>query len=527
MISATFEIMRILLLLLLISPFRGFGQNHYLLYLSDKQNAKPIELSDRAIARREKNNVAWSEHDLDLSSSYLQTLSEQGQIKGSSRWLNAVHYVTSLSEDEIKMAFPFVLEAKFIEVKATKIRKDGFESSIPKSIDYNVADTQIMLNGIDCLHDQGFRGQGVYLAVIDAGFKGMDTISYFDSTYLNGRVLDTYDFVNGTNIYDYSSHGTAVSSCIFGFGQTMGSNNYSGGAPEVDVALYVSEDVFSETLIEEFNLVQALERCDVEGVDIANISLGYTTFDNPADDHDYSDLDGNTTIAAQGVNTAASKGIIVVAAAGNSGPGTISTPCDSDSCLCVGAVNNNANYAPFSSVGPNADSQVKPDVASTGWNTWLINDAGQLVTGNGTSFASPMLAGGVACLIGANPGLNAMDIIDAVRESGHQYLSPDIYLGYGVADFCVASNTLGLINGSQELVSEWIRTYPNPFGNTLTIQVSNKELIGTGVELIDMCGIVIRSFELSTAEMELDLTDLSSGLYQLRAGEISVSVIKH
>jgi serine protease AprX len=519
-------VMQKLLLLLILFPFVGSAQSSYLVYLTDKQHSNYVEFSERSKQRREKNAVHLNEMDLEVSPYYLNELKIQGEIRGTSRWMNAVYYKSSLSESEIKSNFPFIKQVVSFEFEPTKIRKDVFETHTPKSIDYSAADTQIRQIGIDCLHDEGFRGSGVYFAVIDAGFKGMDTISYFDSTYLNGRVLDTYDFVNEIGVYDYSSHGTAVSSCIFGFGQTMGSANYSGGAPDVDVALYVSEDVFSETLIEEFYLVQALERCDVQGVDIANISLGYTTFDDPLEDHSYNDLDGNTTIAAQGVNTAVSKGIIVVAAAGNSGPGTISTPCDADSCLCAGAVNNTGDYAPFSSVGPNADLQVKPDVAATGWDTWIINDAGDLVTANGTSFASPMLAGGVACLINAHPNMTAMEIITAVRESGHQFNTPDIYLGFGIADLCVALTELNQQSASLNELELSFQIYPNPTNDFLVIELNGENIMNQKLEILDMAGRVLHTQEIDAPQTKISVSTLSRGVYQLRVGGEAMNWVK-
>lgn len=512
-----------LLLLFLLLTSQSFSQSDYLVFLKDKQGSTRVELTQRSLDRRQKNHLQFDDNDLTIAPNYISELKFVGQVKGESRWLNAVHLKSDLSKEELLNQFNFIQEVKEITSSSqTKIVKD-LNLAITKSIDYNVADTQIRQIGIDCLHDQGFMGEGVYVAVIDAGFKGMDTISYFDSTFMNGRLLDVKDFVNNTNVFDYSAHGTAVSSCIFASMQNQGSANYSGGAPLVDVALYVSEDVSSESLIEEFNLVQALERCDMQGVDIANISLGYTVFDNPNDDHSYSDMDGNTTIAAQGVNTAFTKGIVVVSAAGNEGPSTISTPCDSDYGLCAAAVNNQGYHAFFSSLGPNADNQVKPDVAATGWDTWIINDEGEIVTANGTSFASPMTAGAVACLIGAHPSSTAGQIIDAVRMSASQYTNPDNQIGFGIADMCAADLLLTNTASIQESVKE-IQIFPNPVEDELFIQGLNK---GSTLILRDVSGKILLKLDVVEQNVNIDLSQFSSGIYYLSIGSLTKKLIKN
>lgn len=511
-----------LLLFLLLLPLVSTAQNEYIVYLKDKSGSELVNLNSRSLQRREKNKVLMNEQDLAVSQQYIAAIEEDCEVKGVSRWLNAIYVTSELSTEQLSSNHSFVRSITPINSKLESvIRKDvlGLEM---KSIDYNVADTQIRLNAIDCLHDNGYTGNGVYLAIIDAGFKGMDTISYFDSTFLNGRVLDQYDFVNGLNVFDYSAHGTAVSSCVFGYKQNAGLMNYSGGAPMVDVALYVSEDVFSESLLEEFNLVQALERCDQQGVEIANISLGYTVFDNSSEDHPYSDMDGNTTIAAIGVNTAVTKGIIVVAAAGNLGPSTISTPCDADSCLCVAAVDNLGNYAPFSSVGPSADGQVKPDVAATGWRTWIVNDAGELVTGSGTSFASPMLCGGVACLIEAHPTMSAYQITQAVRQSGHQSSTPDNLLGFGIANMCDADQSLTLQSASLNELEDVIKVYPNPAKNKITVK-GLKET--SEVRIVDASGSIVWESFIDQNEL-IDLSTIAPGSYQLLVGTYAVPFIK-
>ena len=338
--------------------------------------------------------------------------------------------------------------------------KTTLNSSISVS-DVTSSATQIEQLNLDCLHDLGYTGNSIYLAVIDAGFNNMDNINYFDSVYLESRVLDNYNFVNNTPfVYAFSGHGTAVSSCIVA--EKAGMDNYAGAAIDVSLALYVAEDVTSETEIEEFNVVLALERCDSAGVDLANISLGYFNFDDSTTSHVYADLDGQTTIAAMGVNTAFSKGIVVLTSAGNSGPSNISTPCDASDGLCVGAIDEFGDYASFSSVGPNAAGQVKPDVAAMGKDSWVIMASGDLSVGSGTSFSSPIMAGATACLIQANPTKTAGQIMEAIRESAHQFSAPDGLLGYGIPDFCVANDILNNSAVINESAFGKLQVYPVP-----------------------------------------------------------------
>lgn len=495
----------------------SFGQQKCIVYLNDKPNASYVEFSQRAEIRRSKNNVSLSERDKEVSQEYLTELAKFGKVKSTSRWLNAVVLEGEFIDDKLLAKIPFVKRVEVCEEHKVLKRKDIFEYSVPKSLNYGNADTQVRQIGADCLHDLGYTGTGVYLAIIDAGFQGMDTISFFDSLYNSGRVLDTHDFINGTSVYDYSLHGTAVGSCIFGY-KASGPVLFAGTGIGVDVALYVSEDVGSETPIEEFNLVAALERCDVQGVEIANISLGYVDFDDPMDNHAYADMNGQTTIAAQGVNIAASVGIVVVAAAGNSGPSFISTPCDADSCLCIAAVDNEGNFAPFSSVGPASDGAIKPDVAATGWDTWVVLNDGSLVMGSGTSFASPTMAGAVACLIDAQPSATAIDIIEAVRKSGNQYNFPDEFLGYGIPDMCVANDTLIEQFAGVAEQGNGISIFPNPVADWIHVELNGSA--AKEAEILDINGKRISLISLENIT-SIDVSALNSGVYFISIQELN------
>ena len=481
-----------------------WSQQKMLVFFDDKpgQNSFEQNFSDKSLNRRARLNVDWDFYDLPVNPDYLKTLQSAGKIKSVSRWLNGVVFETKLSAQEIRDQFPFVKD-----VRSAGIVLDSDPEVNAKNLDYGVGFNQADQINADCLHDAGFTGEGVYVAIIDAGFYRLDSMSYLENLFTENRILDSYNFVNpGNDVFNSSGHGSRVLSCIAGF--KTGTEPFAGTAVDVNIALYLTEDVFSETEIEEFYLVAALERCDSVGVDVANISLGYFEFDDSTTSHVYADLDGKTTISARGINIAASKGIAVVTSAGNSGPSNISTPCDSDGVLCVGAVDELGTYAPFSSVGPSFDGDVKPDIAARGWWSWLVNnDNDTLGQGNGTSYASPIACGGVACLRQAHPYASVSELFQAVRASASQFSNPDIYLGYGLPDFCLAHDLLTQLELEKETL-----IFPNPADDKIVITSSSTE---KKIDLFDATGTLVRSIPNAQYETTILTSDLAAGVYMM------------
>lgn len=493
------------------------AQQTKILFFKNKQSIisldNSIMISPRSVERRARQGIKSDSYDAPLNEQFIQQLSETGTILNTSKWLNAVSYSTDLSEDELKNKFDFIERIHSIEkVKPTLPNKhEAFE----KSLNYGNALAQMEQINLKCLHDLGYTGQGMYVGVIDVGFRNMKTNGYFDIAYSESRILDTFNFVNPSlTVYDRSGHGTTVSSAIVG--EKAAPDEYAGTGVDVELALYLSEDDASETEIEEFNLVAALERCDSVGVDVVNISLGYFDFDDPLTSHVYADLDGVTTIAAQGVNVAKGKGMFVAVSAGNSGPSNISTPCDADGAFCVGAVDEFGVLADFSSVGPSADGQVKPDVVARGKDAWLIDEWGSTGQGNGTSFSSPIIAGATACLIQANPSKSVQEVMDAIRQSSSQYASPDEFKGYGIPDFCVANDLLQTDSGLDENKDELLLIYPIPAKDVLNISgFSTSEKVN--VFLYNGLGKKILSTAKTSndSELKIDVSQLYKGVYTL------------
>jgi subtilisin family serine protease len=296
-------------------------------------------------------------------------------------------------------------------------------------------DKQQAVYNLHPLHQAGFQGQGILMAVCDGGFYNADTLSCFRDSLALGH----FDFTDDKDDFfgPTGNHGTCCLSAISGI-----TEGYHGAATQAQYYLIRSEEYATESPKEMDNLVAALEKADSLGVNIFSVSLGYSSFDNPDWTLPKSALDGRTTRVSMAATIAARKGMLVCVAIGNEGDKpweTLSVPADADSVLTVGAVDTLRTIGVFSSHGPSADGRVKPDVCAVGVRTTLINPLGQIVQSNGTSFATPLVAGLAACLWSALPTENAMQIRERIIRSADRYTTPDAQLyGYGIPDAWVA-----------------------------------------------------------------------------------------
>ena len=403
-------------------------------------------LSAKAIERRRKQNLPIDSTDLPVCRKYIDEIRKQGvKIVVTGKWDN---FVTVSCNDTTLIdriaALPFVLstEKVWISPGAGKPSMATERDSVlnqptihPDSI-YGRAITQIQMSNGDKLHEAGFKGQGMTIAVIDAGFHNVDKITAMQ----NIRILGTKDFVNQqADIFAESSHGMSVLSCI-------GMNRpdiMTGTAPEASFWLLRSEDEYSEHLVEQDYWSAAVEFADSVGVDVINTSLGYYSFDDKSKNYKYRDLDGRHALMSRQASHIADKGMILVCSAGNSGAGSwkkITPPGDADNVLTVGAIDKRAVLATFSSVCNTADHRVKPDVVAVGVGSDVIRTDGNQGRANGTSFSSPIMCGMVTCLWQACPTLTAKEVIELVRRSGDRAGFPDNIYGYGVPDMWKAYN---------------------------------------------------------------------------------------
>jgi subtilisin family serine protease len=505
-----------LFLFFAFSGFNVFAQfSKYVIQLKDKTGTpfsinNPSEfLSPKSIQRRVKQNIEVTESDLPISPRYLDSIRSIGNVTvlNQSKWLNQVciETVDQNALEKIK-SFSFVKSSKPVQRKFNPvvISREKFNEEI-KGRDsskspfdtkdyytYGHSFDQINIHHGEYLHNNGFHGEGMLIAILDAGFYHYQTLPAFDSVRMNGQILDTYDFVDNKNdLNEQSAHGMQCFSIIASNipGELVGSS------PKANFYLYRTEDASSESLVEEQYWIAAAERADSIGVDVITTSLGYNRFDNPVFDHTYQDMNGKTTMIAKAASMAAQKGMIVLAAAGNEGNDPwhfIVTPADADSILTVGAVNYSGNPASFSSYGPSSDGRVKPTVASVGVGTAISSTTGPIVTGNGTSFATPNLAGLVTCLWQAFPDFTNMEIIKAVKKSSSKYFSPDERIGYGIPNFELAFKDLEQQRENRNIITilgdERLKVYPNPFSNEIIIAINPENTGKIYFRLLDVTG---------------------------------------
>ena len=456
-----------LTLLLLVTSISSSAQSRYLVKFKNKGSntftlSNPATyLSQRSLDRRTRYGIALDSTDLPVTPRYLDSLRAIPTVVvlNTSKWLNQVSIlITNTSSGNIAAvqakinSFPFVQASSAIASRtitgispAGKKMETG-DGSISQRMSGMEADffsygqslNQIKIHNGEFLHNIGLRGQSMVIGMLDGGFQNYLTVAAFDSARTNGQILGTYDFVaNETNVNNDHPHGEQCFSIIAGNlpGQ------YVGSAPKASFYLFRTEDVASEYPIEEHNWVCGAERVDSAGGDVISSSLGYYEFDAPlqALSHPFSHMDGNTTMAAIGADLAAKKGVLVVNAAGNQGSpsdpwGRIITPADGDSVLAVGAVNTSGVPGNFTSRGPSADGQVKPDVASVGVATFVANQNNTISSGNGTSYACPNIAGLATCLWQGFQEYNNMKIITTLRQVGSRATNPNDTIGYGIPD---------------------------------------------------------------------------------------------
>ena len=535
--SLFFPGIALLLIQACLAPFTNLraqeetAPGKFRILFTDKNNSpfsieRPEEfLSERALQRRQKQNISIDYKDIPVNPAYIQEIVSTGaRILTVSKWFNAVTidhadasalgsitdlpFVRSVSRKKSLLLVPVQKEM----VIASPMEKSG--------ISYGHSARQIMIHKGDKLHEMGFTGTGMHIAVLDAGFSDVDNHEAFSMLWQENRILGTRDFVNpGASVFREHTHGKTVLSVIGG----SIPGTLSGTAPDASFWLLRTEDGASEYRIEEDNWIAAAEFADSAGVDIINTSLGYSVFDDPLQNYSYADMNGQKARISAAADIAASKGMLVVVSAGNEGQslwGHITAPADADSVLAVGAIDSTLVLARFSSSGPSYDGRVKPDVCAMGVKTFGVNAAGFLTGSNGTSFSAPVITGLAACLWQANPKAGAMDILKAIQESADRYLQPDTLYGYGIPDFFLAHNMLKNHFMPADSVNPYT-AFPNPFSSVIYLRLTEEEASEILVTLYDMAGRTVYSSRRQTGEHEFfmvacdDLSFLSKGIYLL------------
>lgn len=518
---------KILLICFVLIQFSAAAQQDAWVYFNAKENvaasiANPITiLTQQAIDRKNAYGIAIDDRDVPVNEAYITALKapETGvTVLAKSKWFNAVYVRgTEVDINNLVSNFSFVESVQFADSSLNPPGRfeeisDKFEIEDTEVIfNYGSALNQIDMINVDDLHAQDFTGEGIIIAVLDSGFNNVDTMGAFQRLRDNGDLLDGYDFVDRVeDVYAFTGndHGTKVLSNMAGFIQ----DQYVGTAPDASYYLFRTEDVFTETPVEEAYWVEAAERSDSLGVHIINSSLGYKTYQNPNYSYSNSDLDGQTAFVTRGANIANEKGIIVVTSAGNSGANGVGAPADAAGVMSIGAVDADGNYVSFSSQGSPIQPTQKPDVVARGGLSFVINSNNVIVNNNGTSFSSPTMAGGIASLWQALPSFDHEEIKSFVRMSSSQYTTPDFFLGYGIPNLQVALD-IGLSLQEEEFFE--FKVFPNPVSDILNIQIPTFNEF-TNLKIYDVLGKTVIDRNLNESSNTIDVSFMAPGMYIMR-----------
>ena len=452
--------------------------NRYVVFFRDKAQhplslSEPQQfLSNRALLRRQRENISLTEQDLPVHPNYREQVEavRETEVLFASRWKNALLVQAKAEALEQIQNLPFVRDVEWVAKGKHPARN---EKPPPQPVQHywHVSTESLPLNylqnaalGIDVMHKEGFKGQNVWIAVLDAGYKGVDKQKAFAHLFQKKRVLMTYDFVTRHEDVYYNEslsgqeHGTSVLSCIAAYVPQI----YEGGAPEAHFALFITEDTRSEQKVEEYYWLLAAERADSLGVDIITASLGYRTFDNKETSYKYDDTDGETAVSTLAAQWASERGMLVISSAGNSGSepypyDKISPPADAPHILAVGGTDPGGHRVPFSSKGPTFDKRLKPDVVAQAHEVLVFNGKGQFVNLSGTSFAAPMITGLLAGLKSYYPDKPAKELRHLLLKSTTHHNKPDTLKGYGMPHFLSATGRVPAQKLRTSLVA-----FPNP-----------------------------------------------------------------
>ena len=513
----------IYLYFLLVFGF-AFSQTELVfVYFKDKPNAASFlanpstELSQKSIERRQNLNIPITEQDAPIEPNYIQNIKNLGfTVTDVSKWLNGVAVNATTAQIAQLQTEPYVLKVEsFVKNRTTSTqfaRKQKFDKLQNTTTTFNYGNSLAQIEQVNLrnLHVQGFTGSGISIAVIDTGFPTVNTGSAFARIRNNGQIKGVYNFISkNTDVYNTSlnNHGTSCLGVIAGYID----GTFVGSAPDADFYLYATENTAVEVPEEELYWIQAAEEADRNGVDIISTSLGYNTFDDSRYNYVYADMNGKTSFIARGAQMAAEKGIIVLAAAGNEGDETwkyIVSPGDNEKVFTIGGVDASGNPSFFSSYGPNAEGTIKPDASARATGTYFTYDS-YSYSGNGTSFATPLAAGGVACLLQALPkSSNRETIKNNLRQTASLAPNTSNQIGYGILNFGNTINTL--LKTSEKNLKNKVSLYPIPAKKEINISSSEK------IENISVYNSLGQFLFQTNQTLKINIENLEKGIYFLK-----------
>lgn len=404
-----------------------------------------------AIARRQRIGLSpvLTDRDRPVHVDYLNQLTSLGvRVLATSNWRNmAIAELDSAQAAALQQGSrPWTVEPIASSPYVPFAQTTATEAALPDCWPPYYGSSLITITTVGALglHEAGVYGQGAVIGLIDNGFRtslppfGHLTIrGEFDAIY--GDSLTSNDSLD---VPGQDGHGTLVLSVAGGYWK----DSIVGVAPAATYLLAKSEDMRWERRIEEDHYALAVEWMERKGADIISSSLGYLTYDSLQRQTSYDELNGSTTTAAQAVNMASTFGVICVTAAGNSGPASrsIITPADADSVVAVGGVLRSGRPWGRSSSGPTIDGRIKPDVAALGAKVPCAGTGEQpMVAADGTSLATPAIAGAFALLRSIYPDVEPWRIRQAVYESGPYPFVRDSAVGHGAPNTTRAAQLLG------------------------------------------------------------------------------------
>jgi len=522
--------------LLFLSPFliSSATTNYYFYVQFANKNKSPYSLSnpaaflsERAIARRATFLITCDSTDLPISPTYLQQIENLGiHVHSRCKWMNGATVILSDSSKMSQVrALPFVKFVEYTGLLNGAPLAPAQKLKAQTNTDYGIASAQINQLSGKYLHNHGFRGKGIQVGVLDAGFMNVNANPCFDSLRLQGRLLGTKDIINpASDIYAEDAHGAMVLS-------TMTANlpgQYLGTAPDASFWLIRTEYAATEYKVETDFWCSGIEFADSVGVDVINSSLGYYTFDDPSMSFSYASMTGKVSRASRAATLASKKGIIVVVSAGNEGNSAwhyIGSPADAEDIIAVGALNADSTSSSFSSFGPSYDNRVKPEICSIGTLSALVYPNGYVGTGSGTSFASPIMAGMMACYLQAsrksNPVLSIQNIQKTVFESANLYANPTAQKGYGIPNFETACRHLSVFTNLSDIATadKYSLSF-NPANKTIHIwRQNNSNNIESTVKLYSMTGQLVASKRINQSTIYFDTNKLTAGIYAVCISE--------
>ncbi|HVR72344.1 MAG TPA: S8 family serine peptidase [Vicinamibacteria bacterium] len=419
-------------------------------------NPADAPLSPRAAARRRLRGqvTGVTFEDRPLAAAHVGSVAGAVQrLRQRSRWLNAVSVEATADQLAAVEALPFVARIDLVRRYRRRAEEPVHADAEPAAgarspssprprasafvIDYGLSRGQLAQIGVPAVHEMGYRGEGVVVAVFDTGFNALA-----HEAFSSLRVLAMRDFVNGDDDVDDGAdqgdgdHGTMTLSVLGGRAE----GQLVGPAFAAEFILAKTENTDSETPVEEDNWAAAAEWAEALGADVISSSLGYLEYDSPFPSYSFRDMNGLTAISTRAAEMAAARGVVVVNSAGNAGSNaehnTLGAPADGARVLAVAAVDPRGARTEFSSVGPSADGRVKPDLAAQGASVRvaLPRSASRYGFANGTSFSCPLTAGVVALLLQVNPGASVDDVAGVLKATASQAGAPDNLLGWGIVN---------------------------------------------------------------------------------------------